>query len=280
MKKKRVILLIVAFLLSVLSVWIIWENNSPMIGKYELSYDTLPQSFDGYRIAQISDLHNAQMGKDNEKIIKMLVEAQPDMIAITGDLIDSRRTDTDIALSFIHQAVKIAPCYYVSGNHEARIDGYNELKKSLKDLGVTVLDNEKTQIEINGEAITVIGLMDPQFDKNSKSRRVVTKHHLRGLRDADDGFTVLLAHRPEVFEVYADYGVELALSGHVHGGQFRIPFVGGLYVPNQGLFPKYDDGLYTEEGTNMIISRGIGNSAFPFRINNRPEVVIVNLKRS
>lgn len=278
MKKKRIIICSLVVMLLLATVWIIWENNSPETGEYTVCYQDLPESFDGYRIAQISDLHNAEMGKNNEKIIKMLVEAKPDMIAITGDLIDSRRTDIAVALAFAEEAVKIAPCYYVTGNHEARIENYDELKSGLEALGVTVLDNEKTQIVKDGEAITLMGIMDPQFDKNTKSKKTVVKRYLRALRDDGDGFTVLLSHRPEVFEVYVDYEVELVLSGHVHGGQFRIPFIGGLYVPNQGFFPKYDAGLYSDGDTNMIISRGIGNSAFPFRINNRPEVVIVELK--
>ena len=146
--------------------------------------------------------------------------------------------------------------------------------------GTIVLEDEAISLEYNGESITLIGLSDP--DATIKGdlfgevpAMVSTK--LRNLTEGDSGYTVLLSHRPELFETYVSSGIGLVLSGHAHGGQFRLPFIGGLIAPNQGLFPEYDAGLYTGGETNMVVSRGIGNSIIPIRFNNRPEIVVVKL---
>lgn len=281
-KKKRIIALsVIAALFLTTVIWIAWGNTALEVNTYSVAHKDLPESFNGFRIAQVSDLHDAEIGKENSRLIAMLRDANPDIIAFTGDMVDSRRTDIDATLRFVNEAVKIAPCYYVTGNHEANIEEYDELKAGLIAAGVTVLENERVELELDGETITIIGIHDLLFDESGRSgsKKAITRAFLNELVKEDDGFTLLLAHRPEVFDVYVESGIDLALTGHVHGGQFRIPFVGGLYVPNQGFFPEYDAGLFTEDNTNMIISRGIGNSAFPFRINNRPEIVLVELSR-
>lgn len=279
-KKRFVVLSIVAALLVLLIAWIAWGNSALELNTYTITAADLPQAFDGYRIAHVSDLHNAEMGEGNEKLLSMLREAEPDMIAITGDLIDSRNTDIEIALQFIREAVKIAPCYYVTGNHEARVSEYEELKASMEAAGVTVLDDERAEISLEGETITLIGVNDPSYqtDYLFGDDETVIGAKLEELRSDSDGYTILLSHRPELFDTYVHSGVDLVLSGHAHGGQFRLPFIGGLVAPNQGFFPEHDAGLYTEENTNMIISRGIGNSLLPFRINNRPEVILIELR--
>ena len=279
-RNKQIILCILVAVCLVLLCWVIWENTALEMNTYCISGENLPDSFDDFTIAHVSDLHNAQMGKDNEKLLQILQNAQPDVIAITGDLVDSRRTDLHIALSFAGEAVKIAPCYYVPGNHESRIgEQYLQLKDALKDLGVIVLENEALQLYRDGDTITLAGVVDPSFYRkylqSGESTAVQSALDLLPLQEND--FTILLSHRPEFFESYVDSGVDLVLCGHAHGGQFRLPFVGGLYAPGQGLFPQYDSGLYTIENTNMVVSRGIGNSAFPLRFNNRPEVIIVTL---
>ena len=278
-KKKIVILSIVAVLLVLLIIWIAWGNKALELNSYTISSDKLPVAFDGYRIAQVSDLHNAEMGKDNEKLISMLKDATPDIIVITGDMIDSRNTKVDVALSFAEQAVKIAPCYYVTGNHEARVDEYSDLKDGLLELGVIVLEDDRVDIELSGETITLIGVDDPSFqtDYLFGDDETVVESKLAELTSEDDGYTVLLSHRPELFDIYVESGVDLVFSGHAHGGQFRLPFIGGVAAPNQGLFPKYDAGIYTEGNTNMVVSRGVGNSIIPFRVNNRPEVILIEL---
>ena len=280
-KKKRIIVLaVVVAVLLTLIIWTAWGNTALELDIYTVSSERLLEAFDGYRIAHVSDLHNAEMGENNEKLLNMLREAEPNIIAITGDLIDSRHTGIEIAQQFVESAMEIAPCYYVTGNHEARVSEYDKLKAGMEAAGVIVLEDEKTKISLEGGEITLIGVNDPscQTDYLFGDAEAVMRDKLSDLHSDEDGFTVLLSHRPELFAVYASSGVDIVLSGHAHGGQFRLPFVGGLVAPNQGLFPKYDAGLYTEENTNMIVSRGIGNSILPFRFNNRPEVILIELQ--
>lgn len=279
-KKKQTRRLAAVLLLAVLLAWTLWSNTALELNTYTVSSEKLPESFDGYRIAHVSDLHNAQMGERNENLLAMLREAKPDMIAITGDLIDSRKLDMDIALDFIREAVKIAPCYYVTGNHEGRLENYDVMKAQMGTAGVTVLEDATAQITRGGESITLLGLHDPSFHGVYKPENIekLADTQLTELYTNENEFTVMLFHRPSYFEVYADHGVDLVLSGHMHGGQFRLPFVGGLYTPSHGFFPDYDAGLYTQDNTSMLVSRGIGNSAFPLRFNNRPEVILIELK--
>lgn len=276
--KKKTICILSGILL-ILIVWTAWGNAALELNTYTISSRGLPDAFDGYRIAQVSDLHNAEFGGGNQRLLDMLREAEPDMIAITGDLIDSRKTNIAVALAFAEEAVRIAPCYYVSGNHEARVPEYRELKAGLEAAGVTVLDDARVEIEISGKSITIIGVNDPSFLADYlTSDAAVMDRKLSELSSEDASFTILLSHRPELFDTYAAHDMDLVLTGHAHGGQFRLPLIGGLIAPNQGLFPKYDDGLYSEGNTNMIVSRGLGNSIIPFRFNNRPEVVLIELK--
>ena len=279
-KKKFIFLAVAVIVLVALVIWIAWGNTALELNTYTISSSKLPQSFDGYRIAHVSDLHNTEMGKDNEKLLAMLRDADPDMIAITGDLIDSRNTDIEVALKFVREAVKIAPCYYVTGNHEARVNEYGELKAGMETAGVTVLEDVRTEISMEGATITLIGVNDPSYqtDYLFGDSETVLNTKLEELHTEDGEFTVLLSHRPELFDAYTDHGIDLVLSGHAHGGQFRLPFIGGLVAPNQGFFPEYDAGIYTEGNTNMLVSRGIGNSILPFRINNRPEVILIELQ--
>ena len=276
--KKKTICILSGILL-ILIVWTAWGNAALELNTYTISSRGLPDAFDGYRIAQVSDLHNAEFGDGNQRLLDMLREAEPDMIAITGDLIDSRKTNIAVALAFAEEAVRIAPCYYVSGNHEARVPEYRELKAGLEAAGVTVLDDARVEIEISGKSITIIGVNDPSFLADYlTSDAAVMDRKLSVLSSEDASFTILFSHRPELFDTYAAHDMDLVLTGHAHGGQFRLPLIGGLIAPNQGLFPKYDDGLYSEGNTNMIVSRGLGNSIIPFRFNNRPEVVLIELK--
>ena len=279
MTRKKKILCVLAGMILILILWTAWGNTALELNTYTIHSRELPDAFDGYRIAQVSDLHNAEFGAGNQRLLEMLREAEPDMIAITGDLIDSRRTDLAVALAFAKEAVQIAPCYYVSGNHEARVSEYQELKAGLAAAGVTVLDDTQVKIEVSGESITVIGVNDPSFSADYLSGdAAVIDQKLSELVAEDPGFTLLLSHRPELFDIYVAHDMDLVLTGHAHGGQFRLPLIGGLVAPNQGLFPKYDAGLYSEGNTNMIVSRGIGNSIIPVRFNNRPEVVLIELE--
>lgn len=279
-KKNAIILVAVSIAFVAIVIWIAWGNSALMVNEIKITNDKIPQSFEGFRIAQVSDLHNAELGKDNNKLIEKLNECEPDIIVLTGDLIDSNHTNLEVALSFARQAVKIAPCYFVTGNHEAWVGSqYEELKTSLENAGVTVLQDEAIELNYGDECIQLIGLNDPDFsERDSFLSESILETKLSEI-NIRNGFTILLSHRPELFNVYQNKNIDLVLSGHAHGGQFRLPFLGGVIAPNQGLFPKYDAGTYTENGTTMIVSRGIGNSIIPFRVNNRPEIVLVELHR-
>lgn len=263
----------------VLISWIAWGNTALELNEYQIKSDKIPDAFCGFRIAQISDLHNAEMGEGNEKLLKMLANAESDIIVITGDSIDSYHTDVEVTLQFVEKAVEIAPCYYVTGNHEARLprEVYLDFEEKMQEYGVEILHDEVILIEREGESISLGGIDDASFaSKYSNGYHSNLSNHIEELF-TEDGFQILLSHRPELFGMYVDAGVDLVFSGHAHGGQFRLPLVGGLVAPNQGLFPEYDAGLFLEDGTNMVVSRGIGNSIIPVRVNNRPEVVVVEL---
>ena len=277
--KKKWILSLIALILFILIGWTLWANTALEVNEYEIVSDRIPQGFDGFRIAQISDLHNAEFGERNEKLIQLLSQTDPDIIVITGDLIDSRHTDIEIALDFARQAIKLAPVYYVSGNHEARVREYEDLKMSLVEAGVIVLEDQKVQITREGKSISILGIDDPSFQEDYLfgDSESVARQAIENLQNESDRYTVLLSHRPELFNLYVDTGMDLVFSGHAHGGQFRLPFVGGLVAPNQGFFPKYDAGLFSEGSTNMIVSRGVGNSIIPIRFNNRPEIIVATL---
>ena len=277
--KKKSVLIASILILTGLIIWTLWGNTALEVNEYQITSDKIPEAFSGFRIAQVSDLHNAEFGEGNCKLIGLLSQTDPDMIVLTGDLIDSRQTDNEIALEFAEQAMQISPVYFISGNHEARVREYDDLKMGLVDAGVVVLENQQVQITKEGEHITLIGVDDPSFrtDYLFGDAESVIKQATADLQNETDSFTILLSHRPELFDTYVDSGVDLVFSGHAHGGQFRIPLVGGLVAPNQGFFPKYDAGQFNRENTTMIVSRGVGNSIIPVRFNNRPEIIVVSL---
>ena len=253
-----------------LVVWLLWGNSALQVSTFVIEDGELPSAFDGFRIAQVSDLHNAPFW---EEVVEALEKIKPDIIVLTGDLIDSSKTDVEAALAFAQAAAEIAPCYYVSGNHEAWSPGHwDTLRRGLSRAGVVMLEDEKAVLEREGETVKVLGLRDPAF--GSDHATVLTE------QAAGEGYTLLLSHRPERFDLYVGAGVDLVFTGHAHGGQFRIPFLGGLIAPDQGFLPEFDAGLYEKNGTSMLVSRGIGNSIIPLRINNRPEIILAELKVS
>lgn len=234
---------------------------------YILSPDALPAEFDGFVIAQISDYHGD--GACRTQLLDAVRRRDPDIIAITGDIADPDYIDESLTLA--RALADIAPVYYVTGNHEAKLEeeDFERLISGLSDAGVTVLRDESAVIEYQGASIHVVGVDDPAFRTGAQLQDLCTA----------DGFTLLLSHRPEYFERYVSVGVQLALTGHAHGGQFRIPGIGrGLYAPGQGLLPNYTQGVHTEERTIMVVSRGIGNTYFPPRLFNPPELVCVTLR--
>ena len=220
MNRKKRVLFVVVFVLVVLIVWTLWGNTALEVNEYEVVSDRIPQGFEGFRIAQVSDLHNAEFGEGNEKLIQLLSQTDPDIIVLTGDLIDSRHTDIEIALDFARQAIKLAPVYYVSGNHEARVREYEDLKLGLAEAGVVILENQNVQITREGESITLMGIDDPSFQEDYLfgDSESVARQAIDDLQNESEGYTILLSHRPELFDLYVDTGMDLVFSGHAHGG--------------------------------------------------------------
>lgn len=279
MKKKKRIVAAILVIALILAGWTIWENVTVGVTRYSVKSNRLPESFDGYKIVVISDFHNAVFGKDNQQIVDKIAGEQADIIAITGDLIDSGKTDIETAVALVRNLKNIAPCYYVTGNHEAWIgDLFSELEEKLIAEGVIILHDQVLDLTKQGESILMAGLDDPDFtDRTSYVQESILQTKL-DMMDLSDAYCILLSHRPELFNAYVNANVDLVLSGHAHGGQIRLPFIGGIVAPNQGFLPKYDAGLYTQDNTTMIVSRGIGNSIIPIRFNNRPEILVIELK--
>ena len=278
-------LIIIALFLIIIMIFCYWQNNSIIVTDINYVNSKIPNSFNGYKILHISDLHNKEFGKDQKKLISLTKELNPDIIVVTGDLIDSRRTTIDdmhIALSYMKSATDIAPVYYVSGNHEERSNLYNDLKIALEECGVINIDDTHKNIELNGDSISLLGLADISFNPiiNSRYNTSILEFNeiLGNLKtESDNKFTILLSHRPELIKLYSQENIDLVFSGHAHGGQIRLPFLGGLIAPDQGFFPKYTNGIHKLNSTSLVISRGLGNSLAPQRLFNRPEVVVVNL---
>ena len=278
MFSQRIKYLIFLSTVCLLIVFFVFQNNVIGVSIQDYSNDKIPSAFDGYKIVQISDLHNKSFGKDNINLITKIIRENPDIIVITGDLLDSNRTDYQTALSFVRQASAYAPIYYVSGNHESYLP-QSEYQQFINDISiyVTIMDDRSAIFEKDDDCINLVGLADPEMTNSilTEKQRVRDSSVLNLIQP--DMLNILLSHRPELLSVYSAYGFDLVLSGHAHGGQFRLPFVGGIYAPNQGWFPTYSNGSYQSNNTEMIVSRGLGNSIIPIRIFNRPEIVTITL---
>ena len=276
-KKTRMFIISLLVCLIALSAYLYWENTTIEVTFLEVVDFAIPVDFDGFTIAHISDLHNTEFGQQQERLLQKLVEAAPDLIAITGDLLDSYHPNITVAMEFINGAIAIAPVYYVTGNHESRLpELYAQLREQMESAGVVVLDNKAVTLEYGSSIIRVLGVDDPTFSAESdlyEDNEQVISAQLDVLLDDQSAYTILLSHRPELFDVYHEAG--LVLCGHAHGGQVRLPFIGALFAPNQGFFPEYTAGLYRQGDTQMVVSRGLGNSSFPIRINNPPELVVI-----
>ncbi len=278
-------LIIVMILLIFIITFCYWQNNNIVVTNIDYVNSKIPSGFNGCKILQISDLHNKEFGANQKNLISLTKEINPDIIVITGDLIDSRRTNKDnmnIATSYIKSAVDIAPVYYVSGNHESRSDLYEELKIIFEEYGVINMDNTHKNIQLNGVTISLLGLADICFNPINNYEHPNSPFSfdeiLGNLKtESKNNFTILLSHRPELITLYAKENIDLVFSGHAHGGQIRLPFSGGIIAPNQGFFPKYTSGIHRLNSTSLVISRGLGNSLAPQRIFNRPELVVVTL---
>lgn len=284
-----IIVIIILFLIEVV-IFCYWQNNSIVTTCIDYKNAKVPDSFNGFKITQISDLHDKRFGKNQEYLLYKIKQNLPDIIIITGDLVNRRKVDLDTTMKFVNEAVKIAPVYFTPGNHEAWINKYDELRIRLLNAGVNVLYDSKEKITRSGKTVEVVGLSDPIFITQNKYKKLYTPKSIKKLytEKVDQrikelsnsaNFKIWLSHRPELFETYVKNNVDLVFCGHAHGGQIRLPLIGGIIAPNQGFFPKYTSGKHCDKNTAMIISRGLGKSAFPLRIFNRPEIVVATLER-
>lgn len=277
---KEIIIMGVIILLVVIKIYLYYEKNNLDVSRYNIGNKKISKKIDKYKIIQVSDFHSVKNEKLVNDIVYNIEKEKPNIIVITGDLF-SNTDDKNIKAStnFLKEIKNIAPIYFVSGNHEARSNNYSKIKNILIDNNVTILDNKLKVIKYRGGEINLIGIDDPIMVNSGDIDNFDTiKKELCKVIFDKNKFDILLSHRPEFFDTYVNNNIDLILSGHTHGGQIRLPFIGAIYAPNQGLFPKYDSGLFKKEKTIMIISRGIGTSKLPIRINDRPELVIISLE--
>ena len=245
---------------------------------YTAAFKNLPEGFDGCTIVQLTDLHGAQFGEDNAELIAAVAAAQPDYIFLTGDLLDRfRETPQSYAVELCAALMDIAPTYLVTGNHEWALGSVRALKAAIAGTGAVMLSNEFVTLERSGDTILLAGIDDPNGFADQK-----TPEQLAGEVYAadDDPFWLLLAHRNHYFaKQYYRLGADLVMSGHAHGGLFRLPFTDGLIGVERDLFPSYTAGFYEVDGARLFVSRGLGNSGRSFRLFNRPQVAVLTLKR-
>lgn len=275
-KSKKLIIFIICIIC--LLIYLQYENKALEITTIEVKDSKIPKSFDNFSIIQISDLHDAEFGENQKNLIEKVKEIDPDIIVITGDFIDFSRYNIENSSNFVYGVSDFYKVYYVPGNHEAALKSrYEEVKDNLQKAGATVLDNENYKICKDNECINLIGVQDISFIENKDEH--ILKNTISELKD-ESLYNILLSHSPNLWEIYEKAGMDLVLSGHAHGGQIRLPFTNGLYAPDQGVFPQYTSGANRFGNTLVVISRGLGNSRFPFRVNNRPEIVNIILHSS
>ncbi len=263
------------------------ENRRLTVTEYRVRDFLIPEAFDAYHIVQISDLHNASYGQRNERLIGEVAKCKPDIILITGDVIIGK-PDTDVlfAADTVNQLAKIAPVYFSMGNHELRVKEYPDIYSDMWQQFVShlspeihlLLDREET-IERDNAILRLYGLNLTTDLYRRWIRTSMSPDYLTALfGEADpNAYHIFMAHNPDYFDEYAAWGANLTFSGHVHGGMIRLPFFGGLVSPMISFFPKYDKGLFRIGQKIMILSGGLGNHTFKFRVNNLPEIISVFL---
>ena len=266
-------ILIKTLFIIMLLIFLYLQNNHISVNEIRVRSNRVPKAYEGLRIVHISDLHGKTFGKDQKRLMKKIKKAKPDMIFVTGDTVDSRRYNEEPALLLFQQAVEIAPVYLVPGNHEGRSGRFDAFSERLKTLGVKVIRNESWLFRQGAGEFVLAGLDDPEFQQEDQ---LIIPQRL--IDEIDGRFSIVLSHRPEYLSDYAASGFDLVFSGHAHGGQVRVPFIGGLYAPHQGLFPKLTCGSHQLMDTTLVISRGMGNSIAPLRLFNPPELVVVILE--
>lgn len=281
-QKKRGRLYIVGACALILAALLLDSRYRLTVSEYTLEYENLPESFRGFKIVQLSDLHLADFGHDNERLVAAVAELKPDLIALTGDFLNRRSSgDTEDhgpeLQGFLTRLSGIAPCYFVSGNHEWASGEARSFRTMLEDCGIDYLSNEYILLEREGESIVLSGVEDP----NAYADMLTPTALVQRIREEQGGkFTILLGHRDDWLTKHPCLDVDLLFCGHGHGGIVRLPFAGGLLGTDFNFFPEYDGGVYNEGGYDMVLSRGLGNSAPIPRFLNPPEIVSVVLEKN
>ena len=271
MKKKHY--LAAGAVLAALAVPFGWaQNNALTVSRYEYASEKVGRELDGFTIVQISDLHNHRFGAGQSRLLEAAAGLGPDLVVITGDVVDCHRTDLAPTLALVRGLAALAPVSSVSGTHDGLLSSqaWGELLAGLEEAGAVILENRTTSIRSGEGGFTLLGLSDKNLTDG-------TLGELMGGVPAGE-LAVLLAHQPQHWDRYAAAGADLVFSGHAHGGQVRLPLAGGLYAPGQGVLPALTEGVHTAGGSALVISRGLGNSTFPLRLFNRPEVVALTLR--
>lgn len=275
-------LLCTALVVMLLLVLVWWGNESVKTDEYEYPSARLPAAFEGFRVVQLSDLHGREFGEGGERLIEAVRAAKPDLIALTGDFVDEESTVEDV-LPTLRGIAAIAPAYFVTGNHEWGSHQTAALQKALRELGVTCLENQFVRIERDGEHILLAGIHDPNGFADQKTPEQLAAELYAA---EEDPYWLLLAHRNNRFNGgYCRLGADLTLSGHAHGGVWRLPFTDGLIDSEYKWFPAFTSGFYhcTDSGCAgawVFVSRGLGNSPHKVpRIFNRPQVAVITLTR-
>ena len=273
--------IVAILILIIIATFLYYENNKLDITKYELNSKDIVNPV---KMVQLSDLHS----KPAKNVLNTVKELTPDIIFITGDYINDHEKNKEKMLSYGKELVKTAPVFYITGNHERRLENFDELMSKLKGIGFTVLLDETDDIIINGNKINILGLDETQagFDDYKARKNGTFKYKDESLLFKElsekSGYKVVLSHYPENFMAvsendYSQYDFDIQLSGHAHGGQFILPLIGPVFSPGQGIMPKYAKGSFGER-PKLIISRGIGNAEFPFRLFNHPEINVIDIK--
>lgn len=286
--KALFVIFIIILLLGLLSFYIYKESISYNVTRYKINSDKILK--DKIKIAFISDLHNTEHGEKNILLYNDIEKYDPNLIIFAGDMITAcldANYDYSNTLEFIASLAKKWPVYYGVGNHEERLnrkrdkflDAYDDLSGKLDEINAPLILNEK--ISINEDGIDIYGLnLEHEYFRKFVTKDLPDNYLKNIFGDVDKSkFSILIAHNPEHFKKYADFGPDLVLSGHVHGGIIGLPFVGGVISPALKLFPKYDAGEFNIGSTKMILSRGAGNHTVPIRFNNRQEIIFIDILR-
>lgn len=276
------------FIVAALAVYILvslWVSTNYIIIR-EYTADT-GKSDTGFRAVVVSDLHDHRFGGDNEKLAEKIREADPDVIIMDGDMLNAESADASVPLELIGLLKDTAPIYYALGNHELSYmeNGHSDLQEELESAGTVVLDKNYVDIEVNGTQVRLGGLYDYSFGLNGNNDALAAPSDtLSFLQDFQntDRMKIMLSHRPDSF-IFGDaskvWDVDLVISGHNHGGQVVIPFLGGLYGGDQGWFPEYVHGMYQKDNILLFETSGLGSDKQKLpRFNNPPEIAVLTIK--